>query len=279
MQVAKAGPYSSSIYVTATDAATESILNIPVRIRKLSKIMIATKSRMMNLKEIQKIELFAHDSEENTFTSLEGLRFSWRLEKAQIIEPVSLANAQLYLPLRTRENLEKEGFQSDILVVRALAPGNLKIYVKCIEPGYENLSDEITLSVHERFELKPGPILRMVPSSGFQLYLERPSSEIILLPQTYYNIKSCAGFSINSSLFLTVSEFPSKCEIRVEDTRTVPPYSSSITVIVENPTELKIASDSIIIVGQKLPYEVRLFNSANEQLFGQSKNIKIESDF
>lgn len=138
--------------------------------------MIATKSRMMNLKEIQKIELFAHDSEENTFTSLEGLRFSWRLEKSQIIEPVSLANAQLYLPLRTRENLEKEGFQSDILVVRALAPGNLKIYVKCIEPGYENLTDEITLSVHERFELKPGPILRMVPSSGYQLYLERPSS-------------------------------------------------------------------------------------------------------
>lgn len=80
---------------------------------------------------------------------------------------------------------------------------------------------------------------------------------------------------MNSSLFLTVSEFPSRCEIRVEDTRTVPPYSSSITVIVENPTELKIASDSIIIVGQKLPYEVMLFNSANEQLFGQSKHIKI----
>jgi hypothetical protein len=50
VEVVKAGPYSSSIYVTATDAATESILNIPVRIRKLNKIFIATKSRMMNLK-------------------------------------------------------------------------------------------------------------------------------------------------------------------------------------------------------------------------------------
>lgn len=106
MQVVQPGAYSSSIYVTATDTATESVLNIPVRIRKLNKISIATKSRMMNLKEIQKIELFAHDSDENTFTSLEGLRFVWTLEqKLQILETVPLDHAQLYLPLRIRENL------------------------------------------------------------------------------------------------------------------------------------------------------------------------------
>ncbi len=103
VKVVQPGPYSSSIYVTASDAATDAILNVPVRIRKLSKIFIATKSRMMNLKEIQKLELFAQDSEENTFTSLEGLRFTWTLEqKSKIIETVPLAGAQLYLPLRTR---------------------------------------------------------------------------------------------------------------------------------------------------------------------------------
>jgi len=32
--------------------------------------------------------------------------------------------------------MEKNGVQSDILVVQALAPGNLKIIVKCAEPGY-----------------------------------------------------------------------------------------------------------------------------------------------
>jgi hypothetical protein len=103
VQVVQTGPYASSIYVTATDTATESILNIPVRIRKLSKIAIATKSRMMNINEIQKIELFAHDADENTFTSLEGLRFVWKLEqRLKIIETVPLDHAQLYLPLRTR---------------------------------------------------------------------------------------------------------------------------------------------------------------------------------
>jgi hypothetical protein len=212
VQVVRPGPHTSTAYITATDTASESVLNIPVRIRRLHKIAIATKSRMMNIKEIQKIELFAHDADDNTFTSLEGLRFSWRLEqKSSIIENVPLAHAQLYLPLRTRENIEKEGFQSDVLVVRALAPGNLKIIARCIEHGYEHLFDEITLSVHERFELKPGPILRMAASSTQQLLLERPTGEIIALPQPYYNIRSCSGFEVSSSLYLTVGNATSRC--------------------------------------------------------------------
>ena len=107
---------------------------------------------MMNIKEVQRLELFAFDKDENTFTSLEGLRFKWRLEQANnILELVPLVNAKLYLPLRTRENIEKNGYQSDMIVVKALAPGNLKVTATCIEPGYEFLTDEITISVHERF--------------------------------------------------------------------------------------------------------------------------------
>lgn len=62
-----------------------------------------------------------------------------------------------------------------MIVVKALAPGNLKVVATCIEPGYEHLTDEITISVHERFELKPGPIIRMAPETSLQLALFRPS--------------------------------------------------------------------------------------------------------
>ena len=96
-------------------------------------------------------------------------------------------------------------------MVRALAPGNLKIIVRCIEPGYEHLSDEITLSVHERFELKPGPILRMAASSSHQLFLERPNGQIITLPQAHYNIRSCPGFEVNNTLYLTAEDVTSRC--------------------------------------------------------------------
>jgi hypothetical protein len=280
VQVVRAGAYTSSCCITATDTASESVLNIPVRIRKLVKIAIATKSRMMNIREIQKLELFAHDADENTFTSLEGLHFAWRLEqRAQIIESVPLAHAQLYLPLRTRENIEKAGFQSDILVVRALAPGNLRIIATCLEPGYEHLSDEITLSVHERFELRPGPILRLAAASSYQLFLERPTAERIALPQTYYSIRSCPGFDLNSSLFLTVPNATARCELRVEDTRTIPPYSSNVTVIVENPTHIRILSEPIVIVGQSSPYTVQFLNSRQEVLLGTPRELKITSDF
>lgn len=42
----------------------------------------------MNLKEIQNLEIYGFDEENNTFTSLEGLRFKWTIveqgnEKAQ----------------------------------------------------------------------------------------------------------------------------------------------------------------------------------------------------
>ena len=77
--VSKVGPYPSSIYVSADEANSESEMKIPVRIRKVNKITISSKSRMMNIKEVQRLELIAFDNDGNTFTSLEGLRFKWKL--------------------------------------------------------------------------------------------------------------------------------------------------------------------------------------------------------
>jgi hypothetical protein len=149
ISVAKVGAFPSSIFVSADDANSESLIKIPVRIRRIDKITIASKSRMMNIKEIQRLELFAYDAEENTFTSLEGLRFKWELiQTSSILDLVPLSHAHLFLPLRTRESIEKSGHQSDMIVVKALAPGNLRVTARCIEPGYEHLVSEITISVH-----------------------------------------------------------------------------------------------------------------------------------
>ena len=55
VSVSKIGEFRSSIYVSADEAESESMYKIPVRIRKLNKITIASKSRMMNIKEIQRL--------------------------------------------------------------------------------------------------------------------------------------------------------------------------------------------------------------------------------
>lgn len=58
---------------------------------------------MMNIKEVQRLELLAFDNDANTFTSLEGLRFKWKLIQGNsILEVVPLANAKLFLPLKIR---------------------------------------------------------------------------------------------------------------------------------------------------------------------------------
>lgn len=111
VEVVQAGPHHSTISISAVEQSSQSALLIPVRIRPLSRLSIVTKSRMMNIRELQKLEITGYDAEQNTFTSLEGLRFKWRLEQeGVIINKVPLTQAQLYLPLRTRELLEGQGF-------------------------------------------------------------------------------------------------------------------------------------------------------------------------
>lgn len=68
----------------------------------------------------------------------------------------------------------------------------------------------------------------MAPSSTIQLRLVRPNQEIISIPQSYYEIISCQGFSVNSSLFMTVPSYTSRCTLKVQDTRTKPAYESSV---------------------------------------------------
>ena len=117
-----------------------------------------------------------------------------------------------------------------MIVVRAIAPGNLKVTATCIEPGYEDLYDEITLSVHERFELRPGPVIRMAPETDIQLHLIRPTGEVINLPQSYYKIISCDGFTVNDTLYLTTPDKLSRCILKVQDTRTKPVSYTHLTL-------------------------------------------------
>lgn len=70
VELVKDGQYPSSIYITARDRSSTELINIPVRIRDLKKISIFTKSKIMNIKEIQNLQIFGFDSENNTFTSL-----------------------------------------------------------------------------------------------------------------------------------------------------------------------------------------------------------------
>lgn len=49
--------------------------------------------------------------------------------------------ASLYMPLDTRKKLELGGTESDLLVVKAMRVGKIKVKVICLEEGYTLIQD------------------------------------------------------------------------------------------------------------------------------------------
>lgn len=102
IEVVQPGPHYSTISISAVEQSSQTSLLIPVRIRPLSRLSIVTKSLMMNIRELQKLEITGYDAEQNTFTSLEGLRFRWTLEQeGKIITKVSLTQGHQRTAWRT----------------------------------------------------------------------------------------------------------------------------------------------------------------------------------
>lgn len=98
------------------------------------------------------------------------------------------------------------------------------------------------------------------------------------MPQSYYKIVSCPGFSVNETLYLTVPDKQTTCKLVVEDTRTKPAYVSSVEIIVENADEIRIVADSSIVVGIPTQFEVQLLKK-NITLRGTNQDLKITSPF
>lgn len=115
MELVQKGAHQSTVHIMAREQESTGMVRIPVRIRDLKRIAIFTKSRIMNVEEVQNLELYGFDAENNTFTSLEGLRFKWTISRANgaekpssagAVEKIPLKSSSLYMPLDTRKRLE-----------------------------------------------------------------------------------------------------------------------------------------------------------------------------
>ena len=57
------------------------VFKVKSKISKIHKILIATKLRTIDVGDVQVLEVFGYDQDENVFSTLEGLRFHWKLEQ------------------------------------------------------------------------------------------------------------------------------------------------------------------------------------------------------
>jgi hypothetical protein len=56
------GAFQSTVHIIAREQESTEVVRIPVRVRDLKRIAIFTKSRIMNIEEVQNLELYGFDA-------------------------------------------------------------------------------------------------------------------------------------------------------------------------------------------------------------------------
>lgn len=69
-------------YLLLRDLDTQDVLKIEARMSKIYKLEILTKFRTIEVGDTQMLQVQGFDQQGNTFSSLEGVRFDWKIEQA-----------------------------------------------------------------------------------------------------------------------------------------------------------------------------------------------------
>lgn len=124
--------------------------------------------RSIDVDDINMLEVQAFDAEGNVFSTLEGLKFQWRIENnPQSLRIIPIKEAH-FKATKTRISMERKRLMTDITLLKGLKTGQSKVSVQLIEEGYVNVSKaSIWLSVIEPFALVPNYPVYILPNSEF----------------------------------------------------------------------------------------------------------------
>ncbi|XP_026442426.1 nuclear pore complex protein GP210-like isoform X1 [Papaver somniferum] len=179
VRVKSIAPYSgrkeTAIY--ATDLRTGINIRCKVFIDKISRIQIFHNSIKLDLDGLATLRVRAFDDEENVFSSLVGLQFSWGLRP----EANETVHHLVHVPLKesplsdcggfcgdldTQITLEDSGVHSDLFAVKGTEIGHEIVSVNLIEPQFENMADKILLTVAEAMSIDPpSPVVVVIGAS------------------------------------------------------------------------------------------------------------------
>lgn len=83
----------------------------------------------------------------------------------------------------TRKKIESQHYQSDIILVRGLRTGYVKVHISINEKGYEHISDAVPLIIIERFMIWPENNIYILPKTTvkFELAVIRNENHLMSL--------------------------------------------------------------------------------------------------
>ncbi|KAI3985657.1 hypothetical protein MKX01_033940 [Papaver californicum] len=179
VRVKSIAPYSGrkETATYATDLRTGINIRCKVFIDKIYRIQIFHNSIKLDLDGLATLRRRAFDDEENMFSSLVGLQFSWELRP----EANETVHHLVHVPLKesplsdcggfcgdldTQITLEDSGVHSDLFAVKGTETGHEIVSVNLIEPKFENMADKIVLTVVEALSIyPPSPVVVIIGAS------------------------------------------------------------------------------------------------------------------
>ena len=164
------GRTSAVIKARAND---DYYLRCDVFVAKIQRLDISTVIERIGVGTTYTVSVTAYDIHDNTFSSLEGLRFQWSTSPhTDILTIAKLSKSQKRVS-HLRESAERDAW-SDAVVLHGMQTGRVNITVKLTEPGYEYLEPATKeIKVVECPDLIPGSAIHIIPGERVQYTLTR----------------------------------------------------------------------------------------------------------
>lgn len=124
--------------------------------------------RSIDVDDINILEVQAFDREGNVFSTVEGLKFQWRIEdNPQSLRIIPIKEAH-FKTTKKKLEMERKRLMTDITLLKGLKTGKSTVSVQLIEDDHEDVDKAfIELSVIEPFTLYPNYPIYLLPNSEF----------------------------------------------------------------------------------------------------------------
>ncbi len=226
-------PIKTVVIIRATDAATRETLISQVKVSRLSEIKILTNFKSIDVEDVQKLYIQAFDDSNNVISSVEGLRFEWKIETNQHALKIITSKEANYENTAARLDMENRRYQTDLILVRGVQTGVVEVSARLLEKDHDVVKKaRIALFVIEPFFLIPDKPIYLLTHSEFVYRIAKgkrqakgrtglPSrfAEVPLPSKQYHFIpgdKKLLSTKENGAVYTL--DTPGEVVVRVEDT-------------------------------------------------------------
>lgn len=160
--------FKTVVIMKAVDVNTKDSLISQVKVSRIAEIKILTNFKAIDVEDVQKLFIQAFDESNNVISSVEGLKFEWKIEaRSHALKIISSKEAN-YENTPARLEMEGKRFQTDLILVRGMETGQVEVSAKLCEKDYGDVKEaRILLYVIEPFFLIPDKPVYLLTNSIF----------------------------------------------------------------------------------------------------------------